>query len=68
MKKHTYRFKGNLLYPVHEGYRAYIQSGDEFFCTSIVVDVLDNNENEIRFETVNSVYEVTLEKAFQAVV
>ena len=53
---------GVLLFPLHIGDRATIKSGDEVIRTSEVVSIEENNHFRAIFETVNSNYNVVIQK------
>lgn len=58
MKKRIY-ISGQLLYPLKEGQRAVIKHGGDFIRTSKVVDILEVTLDYVRFETMNTVYQVS---------
>lgn len=58
MKKCIY-ITGQLLYPLKEGQRAVIKHGGDFIRTSKVVDILEVTLDYVRFETMNTVYQVS---------
>lgn len=59
MKK-TVEVSGRILFPLKEGQRAVIQRGGEMIYTSLVVEIIENRSDYVCFETMNSVYQVSL--------
>ncbi len=59
MKK-TVEVCGKLLFPLQEGYRAVIARGGEYIYTSLVVEILEQSTERACFETMNSIYRVSL--------
>lgn len=51
---------GSLLFPLAEGKRAAIRHGGDIIYTSHVVDILEQREDYVRFETMNTVYQVSM--------
>ena len=51
---------GRLLAPLKEGKCAVIQRGGEFIRTSQVVEILEVTESYARFETMNTLYQVSM--------
>lgn len=59
MKK-TMHISGRLLFPLKVGNRAVILYGGDCIYTSRVVEILEESEGFVCFETMNSVYSVSL--------
>lgn len=59
MKKHI-SLNGRLLFPLNEGQCAVIQRGGDFIRTSQVVEILEVTESYARFETMNTLYQVSM--------
>ncbi len=59
MKK-TICISGKIVYPLKEGKRAIIAYRGDFLYTSRVVEIIELNENFAHFETMNSIYRVSL--------
>lgn len=51
---------GKLLFPLQVGNRAIIVSGGDCIYTSRVVEILKESEEIAYFETMNSIYKVSL--------
>lgn len=60
MMKKIVSIEGHLVLPVKIGYKALIRFKDDFIRTSLVVEVFVNRPDYICFETMNSVYKVSL--------
>lgn len=58
MKK-TIKVNGNVISTLQEGCRAVIQHKDGIIQTSTVVQIKENQNEFVHFETLNSIYEVT---------
>ena len=58
MKK-TVKVNGNVISTLQEGRRAVIQHKGGIIQTSTVVQIKENQNEFVRFETLNSIYEVT---------
>lgn len=59
MKK-TIEINGKLLFPLQEGHRAVIARGSKYIYTSCVVKILEQSAERSCFETMNSIYRVSL--------
>ncbi len=59
MKK-IINISGNVVYPLKEGKRAIIAYRGDFLYTSRVVEIIELNEDLAHFETMNSIYRVSL--------
>ncbi len=59
MKK-TISINGRVLLPLKEGCRATIIAGDHTMVTSPIVDVIELTHDRAYFETMNSIYIVSL--------
>lgn len=57
MKK-TVCISGSLLFPPEEGKRAIIRHRGGYIYTSCVVEILEQRKRYVRFETMNSIYNV----------
>lgn len=51
---------GSLAFPLQVGKRAVIRRGGDFIFTSLVVDIREERADFACFETMNSVYKVSL--------
>lgn len=51
---------GTLLFPLAEGKRAVICHGGDIIYTSRVVDIQEQREDYVRFETMNTIYQVSM--------
>lgn len=60
MKK-TVEVCGKLLFPLQEGHCAVIVRGTECIYTSLVVEILEQSAERACFETMNSIYRVSLQ-------
>ena len=60
MMKRIVNLEGNLVFPVQVGHRALIRRNGDFIRTSLVVEILANRTDYACFETMNSVYKVSL--------
>ncbi len=60
MKKEI-NISGKVVFPLQEGSRAVISKGGDFIYTSPVVEILEERTDFICFETMNSVYRVSLQ-------
>ena len=56
--KPTYNIEGNVMFPVKKGFRAYIQTVDNVIHTSLVVNIIKQDDSEVAFETKNSIYKI----------
>lgn len=52
---------GVLATPLREGSRVLIRCGGSFIYTSLVVEIRESSADRVCFETMNSVYHVSLE-------
>ena len=59
MKRHV-SLSGRLLSPLEEGQCALIQRGGDIIRTSRVVEILEVTDVSVRFETMNTVYQVSM--------
>ncbi|MBQ8848757.1 MAG: hypothetical protein IJ011_00310 [Clostridia bacterium] len=59
MKK-TVCISGRVMLPIKEGARAVISCGGGFVYTSRVVEIFEVSEDMVHFETMNSIYKVSL--------
>lgn len=59
MKK-TVCVNGNVAFPLEVGRRAVIRRGGDFVFTSLVVEIREQRADYVCFETMNSVYQVSL--------
>lgn len=59
MKK-VVAISGSILFPLKEGCKAVISSGNSIIHTSLVVDIIEQTPEFAHFETMNSVYRVAL--------
>ena len=59
MKK-TVCINGNVAFPLEVGRRAVIRRGGDFVFTSLVVDIREQCADYVCFETMNSIYQVSL--------
>lgn len=59
-KKNVY-VSGTILAPLKEGHRAAIVRGGDIIYTSRVVEIFNTSPDSVCFETMNSVYHVSLE-------
>ena len=59
MKKHV-SLSGHLLSPLKEGQCAIIQRGGDIIRTSRVVEILEVTDVFVHFETMNTVYQVSM--------
>lgn len=57
MKKEV-NINGKIVFPLQEGNRAVISTGNNFIYTSPVVEILEDRTDFVCFETMNSVYKV----------
>lgn len=62
MKK-TVCVNGNVAFPLEVGRRAVIRRGGDFVFTSLVVEIREQRADYVCFETMNSVYQVSLAPA-----
>lgn len=60
MMKRIVSLEGSLVFPLQVGHRALIRQNGDFIRTSLVVEILVNRANYACFETMNSVYKVSL--------
>ena len=60
MMKKIVNLEGSLVFPVQVGRRALIRQNGDFIRTSLVVEVLVNRSDYACFETMNSIYKVSL--------
>ena len=51
---------GKVVFPLREGARAIIAYGGDFIYTSRVVEIFEVSEDFAHFETMNSIYRVSL--------
>lgn len=58
--KQTVRISGRLLSPLKIGAKALISYGGDFIRTSRVVEILEVSDNLAHFETMNTIYSVSL--------
>lgn len=61
-QKSTVIMTGTLSLPLCIGERAWIQTGHQFFTTSMVKKIMEVSEIGIRFETCNTIYDLRYEK------
>lgn len=59
MKK-TVCIDGTVAFPLEVGRRAVIRRGGDFVFTSLVVEIREQRADYVCFETLNSVYQVSL--------
>lgn len=59
MKK-VVAISGSILFPLKEGCKAVICSGGNIIHTSLVVEIIEQTPEFTHFETMNSVYRVSL--------
>lgn len=59
MKKHV-SLSGRLLSPLKEGQCAIIQRGGDLIRTSRVVEILEVTDVFVHFETMNTVYQISM--------
>lgn len=59
MKK-TVCIDGNVAFPLEIGRRAVIRRGGDFVFTSLVVEIREQRTDYVCFETMNSIYQVSL--------
>lgn len=59
MKKHV-SLSGRLLSPLKEGQCALIQRGGDIIRTSRVVEILEVTDVFVHFETMNTVYQISM--------
>lgn len=59
-RKRTVRMTGITLMPVEVGSRALLLSGGKVTWTTRVVAVRKRTERELRFETLNTIYQISL--------
>lgn len=59
-KKKIVTVSGALLFPVQIGYNAVIIRCGNLIRTSKVIDVIESNDNYVIFETMNSIYYVSM--------
>ena len=62
MKKQV-KISGHIIFSLKEGVPAYIASSHGVIQTSKVVRIISNTKDFAHFETMNSVYKVSLEKS-----
>lgn len=60
MMKKIINIEGSLVFPVRVGHKALIRYNGDFIRTSLVVEILANRTDYACFETMNSVYKVSL--------
>ena len=60
MMKKIVSIEGNLVFPLQVGRRALIRLNGDFIRTSLVVEILVSRADYACFETMNSVYKVSL--------
>lgn len=60
MMKRIVNLEGSLVFPVQVGRRALIRQNGDFIRTSLVVEVMVNRQDYACFETMNSIYKVSL--------
>ena len=60
MMKKIVSIEGNLVFPLQVGHRALIRQNGDFIRTSLVVEILAIRADYACFETMNSVYKVSL--------
>ena len=60
MMKRIINLEGSLVFPVQVGRRALIRQNGDFIRTSLVVEVLVSRADYACFETMNSIYKVSL--------
>lgn len=60
MMKKTVCIDGNVAFPLEIGRRAVIRRGGDFVFTSPVVEIREQRTDYVCFETMNSVYQVSL--------
>ena len=60
MMKKIVNLEGNLVFPLQAGRRALIRLNGDFIRTSLVVEIIVNRADYACFETMNSVYKVSL--------
>lgn len=60
MKKEV-SINGKVVFPLQEGARAVISTGGQLIYTSLVVEIKEERTDYVCFETMNSVYRVTLQ-------
>ena len=60
MMKKTVCVNGNVAFPLKVGRRAVIRRGGDFVFTSLVVEIREQRADYVCFETLNSVYKVSL--------
>lgn len=60
MKKEI-SINGRIAFPLQEGTRAVISTGDGLIYTSLVVEIIEESPEYACFETMNSVYKVCLQ-------
>ena len=60
MAKKTVCVSGRVMLPIKEGSRAVISCGGGFVYTSRVVEIFEVSEDMVHFETMNSIYKVSL--------
>ena len=59
MKK-TVRIDGKVAFPLEVGRNAIIYRGGDFLFTSLVVEIKEQRPDFVCFETMNSIYKVSL--------
>lgn len=59
MKKNVI-ISGSIIFPLKEGQKAVIRSGNSIIHTSLVVEIKEQTPEFAHFETMNSVYQVAL--------
>ena len=63
MTKKVVNVDGSLAFPLQLGRRAVIRRGGDFIFTSLVVEIREDRADVACFETMNSVYRVSLAPA-----